>query len=82
MDHKIPLNPDWPRKKTPESSLIAEVAYNTKDTLYVHFRTNDSVYSYTPVTPNQWKTMDAAVSAGGHFIKHFKGNKKIKFKSL
>lgn len=82
MDHKIPVNPDWPRKKTPESSLIEEVAYNTKDTLYVHFKTNNSVYSYNPITPNQWKAMDAAVSASGYFIKHIKGNKKIKFNSL
>lgn len=83
MDHKLPVNPSWPRKKTPESSMIAEFAYNPKDqVLYVHFSTNDSVYSYTPVPENKWKALEAAPSAGGYFAKHIKNNKSIKNKSI
>ncbi len=83
MDHKVPVNPDWPRKKTPESSLIEEVVYNpAAQTLYVHFKTNDSVYSYIPVSAGQWKTMYDAPSSSGYFVKHIKGNKKIKYKSI
>lgn len=83
MDHKIPVNPEWPRKKTPESSMIAEYAYNEKDqTLYVHFKTNDSVYSYTPLTPGKWKSLESAISSGAYFSKHIKNDKSIKSQSL
>lgn len=83
MDHKLPVNPSWPRKKTPESSQIAEIAYNAKDkVLFVHFSTNDSVYSYAPVSESQWKAMEASPSAGGYFVKHIRNNKSIRSKSI
>lgn len=83
MDHKIPVNPDWPRKKTPESSMIAEYAYNEKaETMYVHFKTNDSVYSYAPVSKNKWSSLESAISSGAYFSKHIKNDKSIKNKSL
>jgi hypothetical protein len=83
MDHKIPVNPSWPRKKTPESSQIAEIAYNAKDSkLYVHFSTNDSVYEFSPVKPSQWKALENAISTGAYFTKHIKTDKSIRAKSL
>lgn len=83
MDHKLPVNPKWERKKTPESSMVAEIAYNEKDKkLYVHFSTNNSVYEYVPVEKSQWDKMIEAPSPGSYFSKHISGNKKIKFRSL
>ena len=85
MDHKLttPPKPSWPRKKTPESSMIAEFMYAPEEQkLFVHFGTNDSVYTYVPVDQKKWDALDKAASAGAYFSKHIRGNKSIKAKPL
>jgi len=83
MDQIVPITPSWPRFTTPESSQMKEVAYNpVKGILYVQFRANDSVYSYTPVTLAKFQKFKDSPSRGAYFSKNFKKSLTLKVNKI
>jgi hypothetical protein len=83
IDEKVPVHPSWERIETPESSQMQEVVYNpVKKEMYVNFKSNNSVYSYSPVEPSKFKGLKDSPSRGAYFYKHFKKSDKLKIISL
>jgi len=79
MDHILPINPSWPRTKVKNSGLIQEIAYYPeKKTLYVHFKTNDTVYAYAPLERKDYDKLADSPSVGGYFSNHIKNKKNLK----
>lgn len=63
---KFKLNPNWNKQKV-QSSQIKEIAFDQKDKrLYVVF-TNNSVYSYSPTTFDDYLEFTSAPSIGKYF---------------
>lgn len=80
---KALLPPDAIIQEVNNSSLVQEVAYVPSiKTMYVNFKTNDSVYSYVPVEESKFQKMIDSPSIGAYFIGHFKKSKELKVTSL
>jgi hypothetical protein len=81
MDHKFPINPDWQRHKFANSQML-EAGYDRKtQTMYVHFKANDTVYTYNPIPETKYNAMVESPSPGTYFHKHFRNKKDIKIKT-
>lgn len=72
---QFPIGPKGMRHKV-QSSMFDEVAFENF-TLYVHFTTNDSIYSYKPVSQKRYMELVDAPSASAYFNKHFKTKSKL-----
>lgn len=61
-----------------KSSQISEIGYVKEDlTLYVKFR-NNKLYSYAPVTPEQYDDFKNSDSIGSYFHTNLKMNSTLK----
>jgi len=61
-----------------KSSQLKARAYDAPtSTLYIKFRSYGKVYSYSPVSQEQYDEFRDAKSAGSHFHKNFKMNSKL-----
>lgn len=61
-----------------KSNQISEVGYVAEDlTLYIKFR-NNKMYSYAPVSPEDYKSFKESESIGSYFHTNFKMNSKLK----
>jgi hypothetical protein len=77
---QFPIGPKGIRHKV-KSSMFDEVAFENF-TLYVHFKTNDSIYSYNPVSEKRYLELVDAPSASAYFNKHFKTKSKLKINKI
>lgn len=80
---KALLPPDAIVVEVKNSSQIQEVAYVPSiETMYVNFKSNDSVYSYVPVDRKKFDALKDSPSIGGYFYKNFKRSHELKVKSI
>lgn len=64
------------------SGHLSEAGYDKdNETMYIRF-TNGSIYTYSPVDEDKYKSLISASSAGAYFHKHIKNNKSIICKPL
>lgn len=80
---KALLPPDAIVVEVKNSSQIQEVAYVPSiKMMYVNFKSNDSVYSYTPVEQKKFEKMIDSPSIGAYFHGHFKKSNELKVTSI